>query len=102
MDKLQLFSIVCLIFSLGSLIYGYYKVDSIEKDYKERFDTYSMCNLTLSEDNFGINGIYFSDRYYCIWTKGRSEVEMRETEVHEQCHDYVYDEYEHFCGSDAN
>jgi hypothetical protein len=42
-------------------------------------------------------GIYFADKYLCVWTEGKTSEEINNTFCHESCHDFVYKEYEHFC-----
>jgi hypothetical protein len=45
-----------------------------------------------------VNGVYFQPDYYCVWTRGRSDKDINETDRHEDCHDFVYRQREHFCG----
>ena len=45
-----------------------------------------------------VNGVYFEPNYYCIWTKDRTEAQINRTDWHENCHDLVYLQHEHFCG----
>jgi len=42
-------------------------------------------------------GIYFTPEYYCVWTKGKNETEIYNTDTHELCHNLIYNDYEHFC-----
>lgn len=45
-----------------------------------------------------VNGVYFAGSdYFCIWTKDRNSNDINETVSHEQCHDFVYKDWEHFC-----
>ncbi|KKL71153.1 hypothetical protein LCGC14_2097820 [marine sediment metagenome] len=56
-----------------------------------------LHNITL-EDTW--NGFYSNYKYYCIWTKDRTEREIASTEEHEKCHaliDINEKKYEHFC-----
>lgn len=54
----------------------------------------------------GVNGVYFhSEKYYCVWTKGRSLEDVKRTEAHEQIHSWIIENKscgdvtyrEHFC-----
>lgn len=42
-------------------------------------------------------GFYSSDGFYCVRTGDRTLKNIERTEVHEQCHALVYDDYGHFC-----
>ena len=55
------------------------------------------CKMYNPDAQFGLNGIYHTPAYYCVWTKGRSPEEINNTECHELCHHFVYEDYEHFC-----
>ena len=45
-----------------------------------------------------VDGVYFPGKdYYCVWTGNRTYEDIQETECHEQCHDFVWKDYEHFC-----
>ncbi len=70
--------------------------------YRNHYDlanrSYEMCGLT--EADVGINGIYYSNQFYCVWLEGRTMEEVNKTECHEMCHHFVYNDYEHFCGDD--
>ena len=47
------------------------------------------------------NGLYWpSQDYYCVWTKDRKIDDINMTDQHEQCHDFVYKNYTHFCGDE--
>ena len=44
------------------------------------------------------NGLYWQDHYYyCVWAEGRTEEQIKKTEMHEYCHYLVNIDYEHFC-----
>jgi len=60
----------------------------------QRASLYDTSNYIDSK----VNGVYFQPNYYCVWTKGRSEREINRTDWHENCHDLVYLQHEHFCG----
>ena len=45
------------------------------------------------------SGIYLSDKYYCIWTKDRSDDYLYYVDYHEMCHNLVFWDRQHFCGS---
>ena len=58
-------------------------------------DTCRMCgdNITM-----GVEGIYYVDKYYCVWTDGKTYKEINKTEYHEVCHALVREDKKHFCG----
>ena len=63
-------------------------------------DRYSMYNKSLRDAT--VNGVYFSDGYYCVWTADRQLSDINKTECHEVCHALIagdFDGYtkEHFC-----
>ena len=58
------------------------------------------CQMYNAKVKFGINGVYNTDGYYCIWTKDRTEEEIQITELHENCHDLVHKNDDHFCYED--
>ena len=62
------------------------------------------CVLCTDEPKYGVGGAYYEGRAYCIWVKGNTPEEIYASEVHEQCHDLIYHDYEHFChnSSDKN
>jgi len=81
------------------------KIDSVlyELDRVQRLDMYAE----KVENDTKINGVYFYDGYYCVWTKGRekdvSKIDPRisridETAVHELTHALIHNDYYHFCG----
>lgn len=61
----------------------------------------NMCNGLIKEDLF-LNGFYRQNEYYCVWTKNRQELDINRTECHEQCHHFVYNDWQHFCNSSTN
>jgi len=61
--------------------------------YAERFE---MC-VEINRSHV-VAGIYFQGQnYYCVWTKGYNQTEIKTFEHHEICHDLVYKDYNHFC-----
>jgi hypothetical protein len=65
-----------------------------------RVDTYQMCGNKVLESEFGVKGVYISQKgYYCVWTEGRLEEFYNRTDYHEMCHAFIIDyDGEHFCG----
>lgn len=63
--------------------------------YIERYDMASG----KTDFRVGINGKYWNDKYFCVWTKDRTPEEINNTYCHESCHDFVYKQREHYCGS---
>ena len=55
------------------------------------------CILYNPNVTRGVNGVYYSDNYYCVWTNSRTYEEIVTTENHEICHHLVYENYDHFC-----
>ena len=57
-----------------------------------------MFNASWWNESEYINGVAFDDKYYCVWTKGRTEQMINKTDVHEQCHILIeLDTKNHFC-----
>ena len=59
-----------------------------------------ICGLDAGEKASiynSINGMYYSEGFYCVVTAGRTTQEIARTEVHEQCHALNHKDYEHFC-----
>lgn len=44
-----------------------------------------------------VNGVYYKDAYYCVWTEGRTQEEILKTECHETLHALINEDYDHFC-----
>ena len=59
-------------------------------------ETFDMCS-TKTLDYFGLAGIYFSDNYYCVWTKDEIPSSIQSTEYHEACHYFKDLDRGHFC-----
>lgn len=77
-------AIIFLVILVASALYN---IDMMKEEYKN-FD----------ETRDGLEGIYYADNYYCVWTKDRTEFQISRVEIHEQCHHLVYLDKEHFCG----
>jgi hypothetical protein len=44
------------------------------------------------------NGVYWiGTDFYCVWTKDRNLTAIQETDYHETCHNFIDNQYEHFC-----
>jgi hypothetical protein len=67
--------------------------------FNDKADRMEMYNLSI-KTAANINGIYFTPDYYCVWTKDRNQTEIEETKCHEECHNFAYTQYEHFCKGD--
>ena len=93
---------VCIILCLamGFFMYADYKhqVKEIRVEYENRLESYRIA-IEKKPDSFGLNGIYYTNKYYCVWVQGMSESEIKNTQCHELCHHFVYMDYEHFCGN---
>lgn len=57
-----------------------------------------LYRITASPEGTVPNGIWYGEGYYCVWTKGRNAVDINDTETHEQCHELVHRDPQHFCG----
>lgn len=66
------------------------------RDNIKQLERFEMCNLNLTEDQF-LNGVYFKDRYFCVWTAGRNGTEIKNTFYHETLHSLIAEDYYHFC-----
>jgi hypothetical protein len=43
-------------------------------------------------------GSYYNNAYYCVWTKGRTDLDIENTEKHEYCHYLIAQTNStHFC-----
>lgn len=67
----------------------------------ERLEMTKEWEDYLNSSSF-LNGVYYHNKYYCVWTKDRSNPSINRTDYHETCHDLVYNDYEHFCHENAN
>ena len=60
------------------------------------YDQSTMKQIQNTTKNGGVNGVYFHNNYYCVWTKGRSMIEIETTENHEICHHLIENDPCHF------
>lgn len=105
-STITLFFIVTeiLLILIGVAVYNY-------RDLKDQYDVmkgsayhsektlekFKMCGSLLEKNQFGITGIYYHDKYYCVWIQDRYNEEIIKTEQHEICHHLIYEDREHFC-----
>jgi len=75
----------------------------LEED-KQMREEWTKQKLNLSCAMYGVNksvvlsnGLYFTDGFYCVATKGRNTTEIASTKEHEKCHALVHTDYYHFC-----
>jgi len=54
------------------------------------------CNMRFDKEIIGVNGLYSDPNYFCVWTEGRTQIEIAETTYHELAHYYSYKDTEHF------
>ena len=73
---------------MGILIYDYFTAEGC-----------ASCQLYNPKAKWGVNGIYHSPDYYCVWTKNRGACEIADTETHEKCHALIDKRCTHFCGN---
>ena len=81
--------VVSLIMNLGLL----YQSGKAFDRYNEGCDTCKM----LDAPQFGIEGYYMPGEYICYMTKDRNSTQINDTIMHEECHNFVYEDYDHFC-----
>lgn len=62
-----------------------------------RVDSCKLCDLDLTRTDFGTGGIYYTDSFYCVWTRGLNYSSIQYADYHEVAHDLVYKDYAHFC-----
>lgn len=101
-DKLLLFFFS---FILGLLVFQIYFMTHETTFCKAYFFDSEDINITMFEDSILDNGeterwlgYYRHDSYFCVATKGRSDVDIAETTYHELAHHFNYNDPEHFCG----
>ena len=80
------FYVVIVIYLIAITFYVFLKPDKCES-----------CKLYEPTAQHGINGLYVTDEYFCVWTKDRSKEIIENTTIHEECHALVWDNYDHFC-----
>jgi len=66
----------------------------------------SLLNYSLA-DKIKVNGVYWSGKFYSVWTDGRSDEEIVSDDpylsgigasaAHEYCHHLVHEDFGHFC-----
>jgi len=86
---LILVTMICLI-SLILFIMNQYGVWEAAKSSQ-------ICEANMTERP-SIEGVYFSEGYYCVWVAGRNLKDINDTDTHERCHALVDDDKRHFCG----
>ena len=59
--------------------------------------SYGLYNVTPDTFEFGLNGLYYGNHYYCVNTLMRTQTSIEKTDYHEDCHNLVHSDYDHFC-----
>jgi len=96
MNKSLLYALELLIIIGCSFGLGYMTSSLI--DNTSGFGDYTTVTGLTFYNSFDVdNYTHYTDKYYCVWTKGRSSKDIADTEVHEQCHVLVLNDYHHFC-----
>lgn len=74
-----------------------YMYDMVVKENRrlQRIEMYAFGGR-LNKTSF-VNGLYWHDKFFCVWTQGRDWAQVKNTIVHENTHDAVYDFPDHFC-----
>lgn len=84
--------IILMISIISLIIFGCY-VEYTRLERLEMYGVVSAAPLPFSYEN----GIYSSDKYYCVWTGSKNYNDIQKTEIHEQCHSLIDNDYHHFC-----
>ena len=63
---------------------------------RNKYQTYEMCGRRVLDAEFGVNGIYVAQKYYCVWTQGREQEMINNTALHESCHAMINEDRGHF------
>jgi len=97
---------IMIFLSLIIFFLGIYNLDKRIDDLKF-FNSLEIKDLKYLErikmydpeirDRVRVDGLYFAPEYYVVWTKGRTNHTIEGTDVHERCHDLIYDDPIHFC-----
>jgi len=67
------------------------------EEIKERYGLlYDLIELT---PRVRLQGVYYHNKFYCVWVENRSNEAINRTECHELCHHFVYNDKKHFCGN---
>lgn len=99
--------VILLLFNLLVYIdYNNQRTELLQKydDYINTAERYSMYNKSIKEqvkEDTIINGVAHigsEHAYYCVWTKDRLSEDINNTMVHEQCHQLVWNNTQHYCG----
>lgn len=93
-----------IVLGIGIVGLFWITVDNCDKcNYCEDLITYGDRVKLFDPNNADmfVNGVYFKgDEYYCVYVGDRKPNEVKETDYHEMCHHFIYEDYEHFCGDE--
>lgn len=64
--------------------------------YSDAYDQPPRYNQQVAYDQ-KLEGVYFRNSYYCVWTRDKTAEEISTTKDHELCHALVYLNPTHFC-----
>jgi hypothetical protein len=72
-----------------------------EAEQQDAVNSLQICNanLTNATEVTGVNGVWFSPGYYCVWAADRSFQDINDTATHEKCHGLIQEDPFHFCSS---
>lgn len=91
------------VFSVLILSSGYFDCEPCIKPdchEAERLNRGEMYNPGIINSTLWTNGVFRTGSnysFYCVWTEGRNNSEIADTEQHEIAHALVDIDYEHFC-----
>ena len=97
---IQIISIICIIAGTTTLTINAIQFNRGCDSCNLYWELENVSEEMIELNKYGLGG-YATQNYYCVWTKDRSEVEKINTEIHEQGHILVQNDYPHFCSDIA-
>jgi len=77
--------------------YGDEYKSTIRDYYENSCESWNLCKIKASSLDFNLAGVYKSEGFYCVNTKGESTSDIATTEQHEICHALIDKDKSHFC-----
>lgn len=111
MEPKKLYTLVILLYGLTLVMFLYigfgqiilsYNLNELKDEihlmeqYDELSNRLQMYNKSI-QHTVMMNGVYFYNGYYCVWTQNRTEELINNTNIHELCHALVKEDEKHFC-----
>jgi hypothetical protein len=88
--------LVVFVVMIGIFVFVYHEISQARSD-----KSYAICDANMTERP-GIDGLWFSTGYYCVWAAGHNIDEINNTDAHERCHVLVEAMPEHFCNCNCS